>query len=512
MALNNITFIKGQGGLGRPLPGKDYISGMLFYTGSLPSGFSSTDRVKQLFSPNDAENLGIKEDYSDETKATGVYTISNVGATGDQITLKFLEPDGTNTELGTFVKTAAETTVTLLAVALVAAINARTYIHGYTAANTAGAITVTARPGLGVYPNSGTPLTAVIVGTIAGSVTTAFTGGVASLQAVWRYHINEFFRMQPKGFLWVGFYAVPANTGAYDFAEVKTMQDIAAGDIRQIGVYVDAVAYNTAHLAKLQTVKLELDNVKMPLSVLFAPNIAATSDISAIADLATQTAYGVSVVIAQDGAATGFALWKASGKSITTLGATLGTVALAAVHEDIAWVGKFNLSDGQELESIAFANGVNFTDSSITSTLLDAIDLKRYIFLRKFPNKAGSYFNDDHTAVVQSSDYAYINANRVIDKAVRGVYASLLPSLNSPLLLQADGKLANSTVAYLQDQSEVNTDQMVRDGEASAIAATVDPTTNVASTSLINVAIDIVPIGTARNIRVYIGFKTSLTA
>jgi len=32
MSLPNITFIKGQGGLGRPLPGQDYISGLLFYT------------------------------------------------------------------------------------------------------------------------------------------------------------------------------------------------------------------------------------------------------------------------------------------------------------------------------------------------------------------------------------------------------------------------------------------------------------------------------------------------
>ena len=62
----------------------------------------------------------------------------------------------------------------------------------------------------------------------------------------------------------------------------------------------------------------------------------------------------------------------------------MGAVALAKVSDDIAWVGKFNMSSGTELEGIAFANGVKFTDASITSTLLDAIDLKRYIFLRKF--------------------------------------------------------------------------------------------------------------------------------
>ena len=61
MALNDITFIKGQGGLGRPLAGEDHISGYVqYYTnGNLPSGFSSSDRLKQVFSLQEAEQLGI---------------------------------------------------------------------------------------------------------------------------------------------------------------------------------------------------------------------------------------------------------------------------------------------------------------------------------------------------------------------------------------------------------------------------------------------------------------------
>ena len=31
-ALNDITFVKGQGGLCRPLPGQDFISGLLLFT------------------------------------------------------------------------------------------------------------------------------------------------------------------------------------------------------------------------------------------------------------------------------------------------------------------------------------------------------------------------------------------------------------------------------------------------------------------------------------------------
>lgn len=61
MALNDIKFIKGQGGLGRPLAGEDHISGYVQYyaDADLPTGFSATDRIKQVFSLQEAEQLGI---------------------------------------------------------------------------------------------------------------------------------------------------------------------------------------------------------------------------------------------------------------------------------------------------------------------------------------------------------------------------------------------------------------------------------------------------------------------
>jgi hypothetical protein len=70
--------------------------------------------------------------------------------------------------------------------------------------------------------------------------------------------------------------------------------------------------------------------------------------------------------------------------------------------------------------------------------------------------------------------------------------------------------LSNSTVAFLTGQATVITDEMVRNGEASAVSVTIDPNQNVASTSRVVIAVDIVPVGVARNIVVNIGFKTSI--
>lgn len=55
----NITFIKQEGGLNRPLAGKDHISGLIFYNDTLPSGFATAERIKKVFSLAQTEALGI---------------------------------------------------------------------------------------------------------------------------------------------------------------------------------------------------------------------------------------------------------------------------------------------------------------------------------------------------------------------------------------------------------------------------------------------------------------------
>ncbi len=179
MALNNITFVLGQGGLGRPLTGQDHISGLVFYcaNGSLPSGFSTTNRIKQLFSVADAETAGILANYNDETAATGSYLVTAAGSNGDTATITVAEPFGVTVTLGTYTKTASETTVNNVATAIAAMINAGTNTHGYTAVASTATVTITAKKGLGVFLNTGTPLVVTVVGAIAGTLT-QFTGGV----------------------------------------------------------------------------------------------------------------------------------------------------------------------------------------------------------------------------------------------------------------------------------------------------------------------------------------------
>jgi hypothetical protein len=522
MALNNITFIKGQGGLSRALPGTDYVSGLVFYDNTLPSGFATNDRIKQIFSVEDAEALGISSNYSDETKATATVTITVSGNTGDNITITTKEGgnNGTKTvsggtlvdaayvsvQLVNYNKPATSSSNTDVASDIATLINLGTDTHGYTAIASSSSLTISAKAGLGAFPNT-KGLTITKTGSIT-ATSTAWTGGVGSKNAVKHYHISEFFRIQPQGNLFVGIFDVPV--GAYTFAEIGSMSTYSSGVIKQLGIYQDSQAFNYNDITVIQSVCDILGNAIAPLSVLLGPDLSAVANLSTLQDLGVLHANNVSVVIGQDSGNLGNSLAWSNGKSVTTLGATLGAVALSKVSEDIAWVSKFNISSGQEDEVIGFANGLPLNDPSISTNLLSLIDLKRYIFLRKLTNVNGSYFNDSHTAIAKSSDYAYIENNRTINKAIRGVYSDLIPQLNSPLTLNSDGTLSDATVAYLTSEGSKSVNQMVRENEVSAVKVSIDPAQNVASTSTIVVAISIVPIGVARNIIVKIGFSTSI--
>lgn len=512
-----VTFIKGQGGLGRPLTGKDFISALVFYVanGSLPSGFTTSARIKAFYQLADALAAGINNDYSDATAAAGVITATAVGANGDTIEVKVADLSvlgvAQSTSLGIYTKVAGDTTVTILATNIIAMINAGTVNHGYSATSAAGVITVTAPKRLGIYLNTGTPLSVTLSAgaTLAATVTTAFTGGTFSLQAHWYYQISEFFRMQPGGILWVGFFAIP---GSYVFTEITTMQNAATGDIRQIGILKDpASAFATGNLTTIDAVCKTLDLAKKNISALYAADLTGTADISTLGDLNVLTANKSTAVIGQDGGGQGNYLYLTSGKSVPALGTTLGTVAAAKVSDNIGWVGNFNISNGAECEVLAFANGQKFTDAAISDNLLEALNTKRYVFLKKFTGISGSYFNDSHTAVIVTSDYAYIENNRTIDKAIRNLYGAYIPQLNSPVTLNSDGTLSDGIVTFLETIGSTPLDAMVRDGEISAYSVVINPAQNVLATSTIIITVTLVIKGVARQIQIPIGFKPKIS-
>lgn len=516
MPTPNIIFQKGKNGLKRPLPGEDYISGFVLYTAVLPAGFTTTNNIQQLFQPADAQTYGILSDYSDAVAATATWTITNIGAIGDVVTIASADIDDTGNNLNddgsvrstilcAYKRLSGDTTIATLGQSVTAAINAGTLTHGYSASFNVGTavLTVTAPLKFGVFLNSGTPLSVVIAGAIAGTLVN-FGNGTFSQFAVWNYFISEFFRIQPQGYLYVGFFPVP---GSYLFPEVNTLQNFAKGKIRQVATYKDfSSAWSNGDLQALSNACVVSDTAHKPLSALYSANLVGTAQVSSLPDLSTQLANKTTPVIGMDAGGRGWFLFKTTGKSVPALGAALGMAAFVKVSESIGWVDKCNASDGIELNEVAFANGQLLSDPAISDTLLDAINDRRYTFLKKYVGSDGSYFNGGTTAISVSSDYAYLENNRTIDKAIRGIYSSLLPSLNGPIKLNADGTLSENTTAAFESAASINLDQMVRDGEISAFDVFVNPNQNVLQTNNLIVTVELVINGVARTITVPIGF------
>lgn len=384
MALNDITFIKGRGGLARPLAGEDHISGFYFESAALPTGFSA-GKVTQILDSDDAQKKGIVKGSADW----------------------------------------------------------------------------------------GVPY----------------------------YHIAEFFRINPDATLFVGVF--PAST---DFKGILDMQNYADGKIRQMGVFTTSALVNT-QVSALQAIATSCFDGHQPLSILLGANISAVVDLTTLPDLRALQCPNVSVVIGQDGNADGASLFASGGKSVTCIGAALGALSRARVNDNIGWVQQFNMAS-VELDVPALADGKLVKESA---NLLNSLNDKGYIFLRKHVGLSGTYFNDSHTCDEITSDYAYIESVRTIDKACRGIRTYMMPMLNGTVYVDAStGQLTPDTVATLEQMGSRALEEMERAGEISGKEVYINPAQNILSTSELEVDIKDVPTGVIRNMKIRIGHVSKI--
>lgn len=331
------------------------------------------------------------------------------------------------------------------------------------------------------------------------------------------YHVAEFFRVAPGSKLLVR--VVPAESYDRSFAEIKNMQQQAAGAIRQVGVWLGYS--NTAEEANLNQVCEELAAMNMPLSAVVAYRMTK-EELAALPTLGANAYPRVSVCIAQDGGGLGASLAKKGGAdkpAVTAIGACIGAIARAKVHESIAWVEKQNMVSttypsksenlAKELDVVALVDGTLINE--LTPEQQELINNKRYLFLRKHVGQAGSYWNDSFTADKPNSDYAYIESNRTVDKAVRGIYKSLLPHLSGPLRIDSKtGSISVGTTIFLETLAKECLIQMERAGELSGFEVKIDPNQSVLSSSKLNIAVKLIPMGVLRQINVNIGFTVKI--
>ena len=343
------------------------------------------------------------------------------------------------------------------------------------------------------------------------TIDVAEAAGITADAASWavkvlHYHLSELYRQNPAVSLYVGIFEKPQ--GAQTFAELKTVQNYAAGRIRQIGVWCGDTPLSAEALTTLQGIGDALADEEAELSIVYAPKVSSVKQQAV--NLAGANQSRVSVVIGQTGSGTGAELYKDKGNaakaSVSGLGVVLGLLSRAKVHQCIAWIKEF--PTGVSLP--AFGDGTLVRD--VDKALIETLDTTgRYLFFVTHTGQAGSYMNDSHTMDSGISDYATIESVRTMDKAVRGIRTYVKPELGGNVYVDpTTGQLASYTVAHLETVANQALEAMERDGELSGYKVEVDPAQDVASTGLVEFVIKNVAVPVMRHVRIKIGFAKSV--
>lgn len=523
MAFNKVDTNIIGGGTGRPIQGYDHYSGLSFLgtaptvTGKWnPYNGDTTIKAQQIFSVQDAEDCGILP-WTDNVSASGTYLITTAGATGDTINLSIPVPIANGlietVNFGTYTKLVSDSSIALLGASLTAMINTGTINHGFTATFNTATITVVGPKFYGVSLN-GVTITATIVGTIAGT-SGAFANGTASQYAAWHYQISEYFRIFGEGGnIWIGIRATSDS-----FKELCVLQSAAQNQLRQIGVYeIDATRSSAANITgTILSINsaASLKDETSPFEVVYSPNIKAVTDLSTYPNQNLNTSSKVQCVISQDGKAAGALLYVRLGQSVGNVGAKLASIAKSRLSaSDAQPIDSFNMSDGVENNTPAFANG-SLSENVATSLQVQLNDYNYTFFIQVTDVKVGSYWNDNKTCITRESDFCNVNDNRTINAVRRLCRVALIPELNSELYFNTDGTLQDYTVEFFQSKVEDSVTSYMITGKGSTpyisgISCLIDPTQPVKQTGNLILSVGVIQNGIARNITVNIGYRQSL--
>lgn len=353
------------------------------------------------------------------------------------------------------------------------------------------------------------------------------------------YHIRHFFEAAGgSGRLFVMF-----ADCSQDFDAIIDMQKAAHGVINQIGVWTEqnlwsnidtsAATYALRLVSELNTKASELANeYYAPVSILLNANTAkvlgATNaethmpvyyddvDLTKIPTCIIDKRY-VTVLLGQ-GVDSDTQIMQ--GKLGTTtpvgnVGAALGILSVASVAESIGWVQQFDVVGlfpdiqlgfgNSTLYNGIIANGTSY--ASLSRYQIDTLNDKGYVFLCRYTGYEGHvFFSGDQTC--SDGDYRTIARNRTINKSRRGVRTALLKYVNSPIKVDpATGKLSPAQITVFKNTVMDVLSLMDSAGEISGIGSIDIPAEqNILRNDRLNLSYHLVPMGTAKEIRVDEGF------
>lgn len=325
--------------------------------------------------------------------------------------------------------------------------------------------------------------------------------------------VKEFYSEAPEGTkLWV--MGVAAATSISDITDkskktIKPLLEAARGAINIMMLKVASASNPTmsgsidgavlAAVANLQALSDDwTENRYAPfLSIVEAMSYNGVA--SGLPDLGERSDNRVAVVLGDT----------VSGSAGAAIGLVAGRLAAEPVQRSLARVR----SGAIKAETMYIgANQAELGDPDVANDL-------GYIVPRTFVGKSGYYWSDDKLATSASDDYCAIPRRRVIDKAYRIAYKTLVDEIAENVPVNTDGKLAafhckgveTSVESAIVNQmtSEGNLGNDPDDASDLGVQCYIDPDQNILATSRLEVNLKVKPHGYSKYIDVKLGFKTA---
>lgn len=351
-----------------------------------------------------------------------------------------------------------------------------------------------------------------------------------------RNHINEFFRLDPSGVLWV--MIVPQGTTQEQMWDKTILTNsvqkliIDSGKkIKSIGSVLNPEAgYDpelengidpdvTAAVLKAQQLieSWTNENIFIDMAVIEGRNLGLTaSEWINNRELASPN---VHVWVGQD---KDVADLDAEYENYAAVGTFLGGLGVRRPEEDMGSINcQNNPTKGQESYPINnAADGIWLRPAISSGKLcqdLTAPEVKllkdnALVFADSYPEYAGVFFSGSAACVDLTSDYAYGVNTRVWNKFARRTVAKLTPKFNS-LIETVNGNIKPTTIFAWESDVNNSTDglnSLVTDGHAQAAKSYIDPNQDVFGTGKLTTKVKVVPFTYARELEGEIGFSKSL--
>lgn len=194
-----------------------------------------------------------------------------------------------------------------------------------------------------------------------------------------------------------------------------------------------------------------------------------------------------------------------SGSKSACLGTLAGRLAKIPVHRNVGRV-----RDGALFPPTMYLGSKEVGEaSSLVAGLYD----KAYITPRTYVGKAGYFFADDRLACEPTDDYAHITNRRVIDKAYRVAYDTLLDFMLDEIEVNEDGTMQTGVIKSWQqavenaiNRSMTAAGELSSGADGSGCECFIDAQQNVLANSKVEITLRVRPYAYARYIDVQLGF------